>query len=102
VTVADKVELRIQATPENVEVFLGERRLGAAPGPIELPRGDSELTLTFSAKGYESKRIAVKPSQSVLIPISLEKSSTTVKPPPTKTGKPPPTTTGKPNEVFYD
>lgn len=100
VTVADKIELRIQATPENVEVFLGEKSLGMAPGPIELPRGETELSLTFSAKGYQSKSVPVKPSQSVLIPISLEKNSTTVKPP--STAKPPPTNTGKTKDVFYD
>lgn len=90
----DKIELRVKATPENVDVYLGERKLGTAPGPIELPRGDTEISLTFSAKGYQSKSVPITPSQSVLIPISLDKAATTVKAPPSKTGKQ--------NEVFFE
>jgi eukaryotic-like serine/threonine-protein kinase len=91
-TVSDKIELRVQATPENVSVYLGDRMLGSAPGPIELPRGDSPLSLTFSAKGYQSKNVPITPSQNVLIPISLDKSAVTVKPP----------TTTKKKDIFYD
>jgi hypothetical protein len=92
--VADKIKLSIQATPANLDVFLGTERLGAAPGPIDLPRGDAPLSLTFSAKGYQSKNVPITPSQNLLIPISLDKSATTVKPPPTNTGKS--------KDVFYD
>jgi serine/threonine protein kinase len=83
----ETVELRVQATPENIEVYLGERKLGAAPGPLQLPRGDAPLTVTFSAKGYQSKNVPITPSQNVLIPISLDKSAGTAKPRPSNTGK---------------
>ena len=94
---SDKIELRIQATPEGMEVFLGERKLGTAPGPIDLPRGDAPLTLTFAAKGYQSKNLPITPSQNVLIPMTLDKSTTVAKPPSSQTGK-----TGKSKELFYD
>ena len=94
---SDKIELRIQATPEGMEVFLGERKLGTAPGPIDLPRGDAPLTLTFAAKGYQSKNLPITPSQNVLIPMTLDKSTTVAKPPSSQTGK-----TGKSKEIFYD
>lgn len=95
--ISDKIELRIQATPEGMDVFLGERKLGTAPGPIELPRGEAPLTLTFAAKGYQSKNLPITPSQNVLIPMTLDKSSTVAKPPSSQTGK-----TGKSKEIFYD
>ncbi|MBK9258573.1 MAG: serine/threonine protein kinase [Polyangiaceae bacterium] len=85
--VSEDIELRIQATPENVDVYLGERKLGTAPGPLRLPRGDAPLTVTFSAQGYQSKSIPITPSQNVLIPISLDKTVATVKPKPSNTGK---------------
>lgn len=93
-TVPDKIELRVKATPENVDVYLGDRKLGSAPGPIELPRGDKEISLTFSAKGYQSESVSIDPSHNILIPITLNKVVSTV--------KPPPSTTGKKNEVFFD
>jgi serine/threonine-protein kinase len=102
VAIADKIELRIQAKPENVDIFWGEKKLGAAPGPIELLHGDAPITLTFSAQGYQSKTMPVTPSQSMLISITLDKISTAVKPPLNNSAKPTTTNTGKPKDVFYD
>lgn len=92
--VGEKVELRFKATPENLEVFLDDKKIGQAPGPIEIPRGDAPLALTFSAKGYQTKTVPITPSQSATHSITLEKIATTV--------KPPPTTTGTKKDVFYD
>ncbi|HRI71775.1 MAG TPA: hypothetical protein PK156_46400, partial [Polyangium sp.] len=83
---SDTVELRFKATPENLDVFIGERNLGTTLGPIQVPKGDTEISLTFTAKGFQSKSIPVKPSQNREILISLDKSVSTAKPPPTKTG----------------
>jgi eukaryotic-like serine/threonine-protein kinase len=94
--VANNVLLRIQSTPTNVDVFLGERNLGSAPGPIELPRGTSEISLTFSAKGHQSKTVSVMPSQDILIPITLEKEKAAATP------KPPTSNTGKKSDVYFD
>ncbi|MDI1450757.1 serine/threonine-protein kinase [Polyangium sp. 6x1] len=75
-----EIELRVQATPENVEVHLGERKLGVAPGPLKIPRGDAPVELTFSAKGHQSKTVSVEPNHSILIPITLEKEKATSQP----------------------
>ncbi|MDC0742876.1 serine/threonine-protein kinase [Polyangium mundeleinium] len=75
-----EIELRVQATPENVEIHLGERKLGVAPGPIKIPRGDAPVELTFSAKGHQSKAVTVEPNHNLLIPITLEKEKATSQP----------------------
>ncbi|MDI1475660.1 serine/threonine-protein kinase [Polyangium sp. y55x31] len=45
------VKITVDTRVPGVEVFLGTKRLGAAPGPIEIPRSTSEK-LVFKAKGY--------------------------------------------------
>ncbi|MDI1449699.1 serine/threonine-protein kinase [Polyangium sp. 6x1] len=45
------LKISIDTRVPGVEVFLGAKRIGAAPGPIEIPRGTSEQ-LVFKAKGY--------------------------------------------------
>ncbi|MDC3959159.1 protein kinase [Polyangium jinanense] len=81
------IELRVQATPENVEVHLGERKLGVAPGPFKIPRGDAPVELTFSAKGHQSKTVSIEPNHNILIPITLEKEKATSQPRPGGTAK---------------
>ncbi len=82
-----EIDLRVQSTPENVEVYLGERKLGAAPGPLKLPRGDAPIELTFSAKGHQSKSLSVEPNHNLLIPITLDKEKPTSQPRPSGTAK---------------
>jgi len=45
------VKVTIDTRAPGVEVYLGTRRLGAAPGPVEIPRDTTEK-LVFKAKGY--------------------------------------------------
>ncbi|MDI1434156.1 serine/threonine-protein kinase [Polyangium sorediatum] len=45
------LKITIDTRVPGVEVFLGTKPLGAAPGPIEIPRGTTEK-LVFKAKGY--------------------------------------------------
>ncbi|MDI1480800.1 serine/threonine-protein kinase [Polyangium sp. y55x31] len=82
-----EIELRVQATPDNVEVHLGERKLGVAPGPFKIPHGDAPVELTFSAKGHQSKTVSVEPNHNILIPITLEKEKATSQPRPSGTAK---------------
>ncbi|MRG96586.1 serine/threonine-protein kinase [Polyangium spumosum] len=82
-----EIELRVQATPENVEVHLGERKLGVAPGPFKIPRGDTPVELTFSAKNHQSKSVSVEPNHNILIPITLDKEKAAAPPRPAGTAK---------------
>jgi len=82
-----EIELHVQSTPENVEVHLGERKLGVAPGPIKIPRGDAPIELTFSAKGHQPKSVSVEPNHNILIPITLDKEKATSQPRPSGTAK---------------
>jgi serine/threonine-protein kinase len=67
------IDLRVQSTPEGVEVWRGDQKLGTAPGPIKLARGNDEVELVFSAKGYKSSKIKIRPVDNVVVPVTLDK-----------------------------
>ena len=96
---SDEVSLTIQSTPPGVDVFLGDgaEKLGSAPGPIHLKRGDKPLTLTFKAAGYAPERVEVTPSGDVIMPVRLDRSASSggkgPKPGGTESAKPPPKST---------
>ena len=71
VTVANEIELTIQATPANAEVFLGSDHLGTAPGPFKVKRGDAKLKLTLKAEGYKPLDVEVLPVANASIPATL-------------------------------
>jgi eukaryotic-like serine/threonine-protein kinase len=93
---SDEVSVTIQSTPPGVDVYLGDgaEKLGTAPGPIHLKRGDKPLTLTFKAAGYAPDRVEVTPSGDVLVPVKLDRSASSggkgPRPGGTETAKPPP------------
>jgi serine/threonine-protein kinase len=70
-----RVKLRIQAEPEDVEVFRGGERLGSARDVLELPRGDGQVVLTLKKRGYRSKEITVTPKGDVVVEAKLEATS---------------------------
>jgi tRNA A-37 threonylcarbamoyl transferase component Bud32 len=46
------VIVTIAGVPSGTDVVAGGRRVGVAPGPVQLPYGADPLTLTFQARGY--------------------------------------------------
>ena len=46
------VIITITGVPEGTEVFAGGMTIGAAPGPVQLPRIAEGMVLTFKADGY--------------------------------------------------
>jgi hypothetical protein len=67
------VALTVQSQPEAVEVFLGNERLGVAPGPVRIKRGADKVKLTFKAAGYKSADIEVSPSADGVVSVTLLK-----------------------------
>ncbi|WP_437513197.1 serine/threonine-protein kinase [Sorangium sp. So ce1099] len=49
-----EVELQIQATPKEIEVWSEGKLVGKAPGPLRLPRGRA-VKLTFKSPGYQEQ-----------------------------------------------
>ncbi len=67
------VALTIDSIPPRVEVALGDRKLGTAPGPIEVPRADEELEITFSAPGHLPSKVRVKPDRNQTVTVRLRR-----------------------------
>ncbi len=66
------VALRFEGAPDGAEVFDGEgTALGALPGPIELPRGDTLVNLEIRADGYLDQPLSVTPARDQTVRIDL-------------------------------
>jgi serine/threonine-protein kinase len=82
-----EVELTIEGAPAGADVSSGGKKLGTAPGPIKVKRGDASVTLTVSKPGYKSKDVPVVPTANQIIPAALAK--VPAAPPPAGPGKRP-------------
>jgi len=69
------VAVRVEANVPHASVWLAAKRLGDAPGPISLPRGSDQLTLTVKADGYVASNVAVVPTEDVVLAVTLPKSA---------------------------
>jgi serine/threonine-protein kinase len=66
------VEVTIQSSPaQGVDVYLGSEKIGSAPGPVHVKRGDASIKLTLKAAGYASKDVDVMPTANVVVSASL-------------------------------
>jgi serine/threonine-protein kinase len=71
-TEAAEVDVAVQATPKDVEIWRDGKLVGKAPGPIRLPRGQA-VTLTFKAPGYRERTQEVPAGTEGPIAVSLTK-----------------------------
>jgi len=69
------VNLTLQGAPRGARVLLDGKPIGEAPGPVELPTGDTPLQLTVTAPGYETGRVAVIPNQAASATVMMRKRS---------------------------
>jgi serine/threonine protein kinase len=68
-----KVKLKVSATPPNVEVFLGDQKLGlASDADLELDRAEAPVSLTFKLKGFKEKSLEVDPKKDVDVSVELK------------------------------
>ena len=70
-----EIEVTIQSTPPHADVYLGTEKLGSAPGPLKLKRGDRPVKLTIKADGFKPAEVDVTPTANVIVPISLNKAA---------------------------
>jgi serine/threonine protein kinase len=63
----------IEGVPEGTEVFAGGMTVGAAPGPVQLPRDSSAMVLTFKADGYLAASREVTPDRDQTLDVALKK-----------------------------
>ncbi|MEJ7732073.1 MAG: serine/threonine-protein kinase [Polyangiaceae bacterium] len=65
------VEVRIDSTPPGAEVWMGATKLGAAPGPFRVPRGEAPVALTVRAEGHRETSVEVVPSANAAATVTL-------------------------------
>ncbi len=67
------VIITIGGVPEGTEVFAGGMTVGAAPGPVQLPRDSSAMVLTFKADGFLTASREVTPDRDQALDVTLKK-----------------------------
>jgi serine/threonine-protein kinase len=65
------VRITLRSQPSNAEAYLGSHRLGTAPGPFEVPRSETPLTITVRASGYSPAMITVRPERDTELQVTL-------------------------------
>ncbi len=65
------VPVRIDATPDSAEVFLGDQKLGPARDGIKLKRGAAKVKLTVKAAGFASQDVEVEPGKDAAVTVKL-------------------------------
>ncbi|MDB4995837.1 MAG: uncharacterized protein JWM74_3269 [Myxococcaceae bacterium] len=70
------VDVTVIATPKNASIWLGDMKLGVAPGPVKVKRGTEKLTLTLKADGYAPSTVEILPTESSTVSnVKLAKTS---------------------------
>jgi len=64
--------IAITGTPEGTEVVVAGDVIGVAPGPVQLPRGDAPLVLTFRADGHVPASRTVTPDRDQALAVPLK------------------------------
>jgi serine/threonine-protein kinase len=106
---AAEVELRIESTPEIVDVLLDEQWLGTSRDPIRVKHADT-VKLTFRAPGHVTALVDVPATASHVVRVHLVSSGSPPPPRPTaatpaskpeKPAKPPPRKGGNADEIAF-
>ncbi|MDB4956869.1 MAG: serine/threonine protein kinase, partial [Myxococcales bacterium] len=61
------------SVPEGTDVRVGAQTIGVAPGPVQLPRGDTPVVLTFKAEGYLPVSKSVVPDKDQPLAVVMRK-----------------------------
>ena len=65
------MEITVHTQPARADIYWNDRLLGSAPGPVSLPRSDSETSLVIKANGYVPLTIPLKPIQNLSLNATL-------------------------------
>jgi eukaryotic-like serine/threonine-protein kinase len=63
VAAPEVVEVRLSTRPDDVEVWLGDRRLGSSAAPVTLPRGSERVELRLKKAGFQGEIVRLTPDQ---------------------------------------
>jgi hypothetical protein len=58
------VEVRLATRPAEVEVWLGDRKLGTSAAPLTLPRGSENVILRLKKAGFRDESLSLVPDRS--------------------------------------
>ncbi len=87
---AAEVLVRLTTHPADVDVWLGDRRLGSSSGPLSLPRGSARIELRLKKAGFHEETVPLTPDrdQGVEATLSPAAGPRPARPPGTTGGKP--------------
>ncbi len=97
----EMIELRLTSSPAEVEVWLGDRKLGSSAGPLQLPRGSEPVELRLKKIGYKDATASLTPDQNRTLEATLSlvgaaSASSSLAPLSPTSGRRDPALTGKP------
>ena len=67
------VGITVRGAPQGASLSIGDREIGATPGPVEVPYGEKPVEITVKAPGYEPATVEIVPSASAEAEVSLPK-----------------------------
>ncbi len=88
-----EVSVTVRSVPEHAAIYVGDEKIGTAPGPVKIKRTD-KVTLTLKAEGYTPTDVDVEAKQDNTVTVKLTAKATTTtthghaKPPPGPGEKP--------------
>ncbi|MEO8178408.1 MAG: serine/threonine-protein kinase [Deltaproteobacteria bacterium] len=67
------VQLLVRGAPAGARVSIGGKSLGNAPGPINVPFGESPVELRVTAAGHAPRTLSITPQRDQSIDVKLDK-----------------------------
>ena len=77
-----EVAVTVRSVPEHAAIYIGDERIGVAPGPVKIPRAD-KVRLVLKAEGFAPTEVEVEAKQDNTVSVKLTKAATShhAKPP---------------------
>jgi serine/threonine-protein kinase len=75
------IELTLLKAPPSTAVYLGDLKLGVAPGPLQFKRGESPLKLLLKSPGYSPYPLEFTPTASGSVEVKMTRPAQTKKNP---------------------
>jgi eukaryotic-like serine/threonine-protein kinase len=69
----DDVLVTVKCVPEHAGIYLGDERIGVAPGPVKLRRGADKVKLTLKADGFAPTDVELEPVDNTVLNAKLTK-----------------------------
>ncbi|MEO7327554.1 MAG: hypothetical protein ABI193_03175, partial [Minicystis sp.] len=87
----EMIELRLTSRPTDVEVWLGDRKLGSSTSPLQVPRGSERVELRLKKIGFKDEPLLLTPDHDQALDATLTSTTTPLsgRRDPAPTGKPP-------------